>query len=250
MTPDFTHDKIQLGLGLIGIGRAWGHAPSPVPGEAETARFLEAVLASKIRYLDTAPSYAYSEARLGRFLLSLTPAERAEFTVATKFGEEWNFEAGRPELDHSYDGLRRSLDRSLRLLGRVDVLQLHKTSPEALASDDVQRAFEDARGMGVAMAGPSVSDEESARLAAGSPRWQMLQMPLNPENPRFLPFLAPAAAAGQWLALNRPLAMGRLASSKQECFRYLKGLPFRGVVLMGTASAAHLAENIAAFDAA
>jgi aryl-alcohol dehydrogenase-like predicted oxidoreductase len=41
-----------------------------------------------------------------------------------------------------------------------------------------------------------------------------------------------------------------LASSKQECFRYLKGLPFRGVVLMGTASAAHLRENIAAFDAA
>ena len=249
MLPDFSQQPVQLGLGLIGIGRPWGHRPSPVPSPAEAQRFLECVLASPVRFLDTAPSYAYSEERLGAFLKTLRPAERAGFTVATKFGENWDFETNQPAVDHSWDGLRRSLDRSLELLGAIDVLQLHKTNPQALASDDVLRAFEYARLQGVAAAGPSVSDAESAESAIASPSWQMLQMPLNLDDRRFERFVGPATGAGKWLVLNRPLAMGRLAASRSDCFGFLRALPFRGIVLMGTSSPAHLAENVAAFEA-
>lgn len=250
MVPDFSLRPIQLGLGLIGIGRSWGHVPSPVPDESEALHFLEAVLASPLRFLDTAPSYGFSEERLGKFLSALDREERSTFTIATKFGESWDFETGQPEVDHSFDGLRKSLDRSLRLLGQVDVLQLHKTSPIVLASDEVLRAFEYARSLGIQAVGPSVSDEVSAEAAIASPNWQMLQMPLNLDYMRFEPFVAPASRAGKWLVLNRPLAMGKLAASRTDCFRYLKTQPFSGIVLMGTASSAHLAENIAAFTEA
>jgi aryl-alcohol dehydrogenase-like predicted oxidoreductase len=95
-----------------------------------------------------------------------------------------------------------------------------------------------------------VSEGESARLAIASPVWQMLQMPLNLDNRSLEPLVESAAGAGKWLVWNRPLAMGRLAASRTECFRYLKGLPSRGIVLMGTSSALHLVENIQAFEQA
>ena len=245
----------QLGLGLIGIGRQWGHVPGEVPSEAEALRFLESAFAQGIRYFDTAPSYAYSEERIGKFLRTLTPSERASLTVATKFGEEWDFEARQPCVDHSYDGLMRSLARSLDRLGSIDVLQLHKTTPEALLSDDVLRAFESA---GVAESGPSASDAESAAVAC-TQRWRMMQIPLNRSTSRLLGFVEPAGAAGMWLAVNRPFAMGRDVvesgertphQARVDSFRYLLDLPFRGVILSGTKSAQHLAENIVAFQEA
>lgn len=248
--PDFFSQPLELGLGLIGIGRSWGHVPAPVPSAAEAHRFLEAAFASGIRYLDTAPSYAHSEPRLGEFLRSLTREERASLTVATKFGEEWDFERNEPFVDHSFDGLRRSLERSLQRLGSIDVLQLHKTTPEALASEEVLRAFELARSLGVAAVGPSVSEEASAAVAVADGRWQMLQLPLNPENRRFEAFALEAARAGKWLALNRPLAMGKLASAREECFGFLRALPLHGVVLIGTRSPEHLSDNLAAWAAA
>ena len=67
-----SHGGVQLGLGLIGIGKPWGHAPAPVPSEPEAIALLESAFAVGIRYFDTAPSYGdgVSEQRLGRFLKS------------------------------------------------------------------------------------------------------------------------------------------------------------------------------------
>ena len=116
---------VQLGLGLIGIGKPWGVVPHAVPTEAEAMALLEFAYESGIRYFDTAPSYGdgVSEERLGRFLQSLGTEERAQVTGATKFGEHWNRAAGEPYADHSFDALRRSLERSVERMGRVDVLQ-------------------------------------------------------------------------------------------------------------------------------
>ena len=134
---------MQLGLGLIGIGKPWGVDPHPVPHERDAISLLEFAFELGIRYFDTAPSYGdgVSEQRLGRFLKALTPAERDQVTAATKFGEHWNPKTNGPYADHSYGGLSRSLDVSISRLGRVDVLQLHKTTPQALATDAVARAW-------------------------------------------------------------------------------------------------------------
>jgi aryl-alcohol dehydrogenase-like predicted oxidoreductase len=84
--------SVQLGLGLIGIGKPWGHAPNPVPAEREAVALLELAFDLGIRYFDTAPSYGdgVSEERLGRFLKSMPAGQRSQVAVATKFGEHWD----------------------------------------------------------------------------------------------------------------------------------------------------------------
>lgn len=244
--------RVQLGLGLIGIGKPWGHVPRPVPTESEALALLEFAFDLGIRYFDTAPSYGdrVSENRLGRFASSLTPSGRREVTIATKFGEHWDAATGAPYVDHSYDALLRSLDTSLESLGRIDVLQLHKTTPQALVSRDVERAFDYARALGIGLLGPSVSDVESATLAIEARTWSVLQLAYNRENTAFGGALDSAAREGMWVAVNRPFAMGAMAhagADKREAFRFIVDRGFTGVVLSGTTDPEHLRENWEAF---
>jgi len=247
-----SQSSVQLGLGLIGIGKPWGHVPRPVPSETEVQALLEFAVALGIRYFDTAPSYGdgVSEARLGRFLKSLPADERARLTIATKMGEHWDAAGGAPYADHSFDALRRSLDASLARLGRIDILQLHKTSPAVLVSDDLARGWEYARSLGIARLGPSVSDLESARMALEDPRYSVMQLPFNQSNAVFGPVIESARSSGMWIAVNRPFAMGAMVeggADKRTAFRFIVERGFRGAILTGTTSPAHLRENWEAF---
>jgi aryl-alcohol dehydrogenase-like predicted oxidoreductase len=247
--------NVQLGLGLIGIGKPWGYRPAEVPGEAEAQRFLEQAWRLGIRYFDTAASYGASEERLGRFLKRLGAAERAGLTIATKFGEHWDPATQAPYVDHSYAALKASLDRSLERLGAIDVLQLHKTTPAVMRGEDLVRAWEYAASCGIAVTGPSVSDEESAWMAIAD-GYRMMQLPFNLENARFGAAIERAAAGGVRIAVNRPFAMGKVLydgdaprplSRMVEAFRFILARRFDGVILSGTRSAAHLEENLGAF---
>jgi aryl-alcohol dehydrogenase-like predicted oxidoreductase len=231
--------NVQLGLGLIGIGKPWGHTPHGVPSDGEAAGLLEFAFELGIRYFDTAPSYGdgVSEERLGRFLRSMAPDQRALVTAATKFGEHWDANAAAPYADHRFDALRHSLDRSVERMGRIDVLQLHKTTAAVSTSDHVGRAWEYARSLGIARLGASVSDPESARLAWADPTLSVIQLPYNRQ---FLA-LAPFIRKGKWIAVNRPFAMG--ARVHADAFRFILERRFTGVILTGTTSKAHLREN-------
>ncbi len=257
MEPVFEPGEIRIALRLIGIGRPWGHVPGEVPSERDARIFLDFAFQAGIRYFDTAPSYGSSEERLGGFLRSLSPDERASLSVATKFGEHWNAAAGQPFVDHSHAALARSLDRSLELLGEVDVLQLHKTTPDVLRSDDLERAWDRARALGIPQLGVSVSDAESAAIGHTSRRYQMMQFPLNSGDLRFAQTVRDIQSEDMWAAINRPFGMGKLiahasqpGARRVEAFRFVISMGFRGVVLSGTKSAEHLAENLAAFDEA
>jgi aryl-alcohol dehydrogenase-like predicted oxidoreductase len=241
--------NVQLGLGLIGIGKPWGVVPNAVPAERDALDLLAFAFDLGIRYFDTAPSYGdgVSEERLGRFLKSLSPAERQRVTAATKFGEHWNAATNEPYADHSFAALCRSLELSLARLGRIDVLQLHKTTPQALAADSVARAWDFAESLGIPKLGPSVSDLESARLAIADPRFEMMQLPFNVSYPVLAPAIDEASARDMWIAVNRPFAMGAIASDKQAAFRFVLDRKFTGVVLTGSTSRQHLRENWDAF---
>src|SRR5690606_12761778 len=128
---------------------------------------------------DTAPSYGLSEERLGHFLDLLTPQQRAEVTVATKFGEHWDKAQGVPYSDHSLDVLKQSLDSSMRLLGHVAILQLHKTTPELLDDSDVHKALDYAVELGIPKLGVSVSDPLTAKAAIANSKFSVLQLPYN-----------------------------------------------------------------------
>lgn len=240
---------VQLGLGLIGIGRPWGHVPGEVPTEAGARALLDFAFELGIRYFDTAPSYGLSEARFGAFLGSLTESQRRSLTIATKFGEHWDAARDAPFVDHSFDALRRSLEQSLARLGRIDILQLHKTTPQVLRSEELAKAWEFAASLGIATIGASVSDLESAGMVLADTRYGCIQVPLNRANPTFAVTVDAAGARGIRVAINRPYAMGALPSGR-EAFAFILERAFGGVILTGTKSTQHLADNHAAFQAA
>jgi aryl-alcohol dehydrogenase-like predicted oxidoreductase len=148
-----------------------------------------------------------------------------------------------------------SLDSSLERLGRVDILQLHKTTPSALAGDAVTHAFEYAQSLGIATIGTSVSDEESARLAIGNPAFGIIQLPYYVGQERFGAAIESAVARDMQVAVNRPFGMGRMlyqaeSPSRTDAFAWILRKAFRGVILSGTKSPEHLRQNQEAFQAA
>jgi len=252
MVPE---QQIEFALGTIGIGKPWGFANAEVPPERQAQELLERAFTLGIRYFDTAPSYGISEERLERFLRGLTAEERGTVRVATKFGEHWDATAGEPFVDHSYDALARSLDGSLKRLGRISFLQLHKTTPGILRSRDLARAWEYAASCGVPAIGASVSDLESAAIAVADASFQILQFPYNAVQTTFGEVLRRAAARGMKVAVNRPFGMGRMLYenreiSKSDAFGFILRERFEGAILSGTKSVEHLEENWKAFQEA
>lgn len=91
-------------------------------GVSETTRLLAVAHEAGVRWIDTAPAYADSEATLGRALGELgTRAE--DFRISTKLG-------GRPQPFDPQDAaaLRASVEESRKLLGRdrFEILHLHE----------------------------------------------------------------------------------------------------------------------------
>lgn len=254
-----TGHKIELGCGLIGIGRTWGVQESPVPMEQEVHAFLDVALEQGIRYFDTAPSYGSSEERFGAWLQSLPDATQANLVVATKFGEHWSESAQEPYADHSYEALVSSLEQSMERLGKIDVLQIHKTTPEVLKSADLKRSLEYAASLGIKRFGASISDVASGEIICDDDRYDVIQLPLNTKNQAFLDIIQRAAQRGKTIVTNRPFNMGELVAKssgkhrkelERKAFEFIIGQHFTGITLTGTKSAEHLQENIDAFRAA
>jgi len=110
----------RLALGLAGLGGTWG----PVDEGESLATILQA-LEKGVGVFDTAPAYGTSEKLFGQ---ALAQWRGPRPVISTKVGRL----PGRDSHDESYDfsvaGIRRSLERSLELLGvpRVDLLFLHE----------------------------------------------------------------------------------------------------------------------------
>lgn len=230
---------VELGLGLLSIGRPWGVRQEPPPPEAAALALLDKAVELGVRFFDTAPAYGRSEEILGRFLRDTG----TDVFVATKMGETWDGQGS--ALDHRYDALKRSIDRSLERLTRIDLLQVHKSTVDNLRSPDVARAIDYARECGVRAFGASVSDLDAARVAAASGWCSYLQFPFSRANTS----LAAIFDLDVKLIINRPLAMGALRETVADAFRFVLARRFEGVVLTGTKSRAHLIENHAAFAA-
>lgn len=244
--------KIRVGAGLTRLGRPWGVTRAPVPTEHEARVFLETAMSLGVDIFDTAPSYGESESRLGHFLAALGTAERARAFVATKFGEAWDGASDEIVVDHSYAALARSLERSLDRLGHIDLIQLHRSTADALCSAEVRRAFALARTLGVPAIGASVSRVEDARVALETLGVEWLQFPYHVGNAYMEPAFALAIEHGARVLVNRPFGMGAIVQQgeggfPESAFRFILGQRFCGAILTGTASPAHLRENVAAF---
>lgn len=239
----------ELGLGTLSIGRVWGIAEAPPPPPEAVPSLFERAVELGIRVFDTAPAYARSEALLGRFLTGLPTQARRQLVVMTKAGEIWS-DAG-SSVDHGYDALAASLDTSLRLLGHIDVWQIHKASEAAIRARSVAAAVERARRSDVRFIGASVSDPTAAAIAVASGMFDCLQFPYSLADTRMEATFAACRDAGMFAVVNRPLGMGALAGAgAAAAFAHVRNVMGRGVVLTGTGKSAHLDENAAAFRAA
>jgi aryl-alcohol dehydrogenase-like predicted oxidoreductase len=200
---------------------------------------------------DTAPAYGTSEQLTGAFFREVPPSARRSLILATKCGEHWDAAAQATFIDHSYDELVRSIDRSLERLGTIDILQLHKTTVDVLRSSTVWKALDYARSCGIRTIGASVSDLETGRLALESDAIEVIQMPFNMRFRALEAILHEAAKRNRRVWTNRPFAMGQLIHednvSKMEAYRFIVALGFHGVVLTGTSRPDHLLDDLVAF---
>jgi aryl-alcohol dehydrogenase-like predicted oxidoreductase len=248
---------LRLGLGLVSIGRAWGVRGGLPLTDSAAHDLIVGAVGRGITFFDTAPAYGASEALLGQALASLGPP-RERLTIATKMGEHWVDHNSPTLVDHSYDALCRSLDRSMRLLGRIDVLLIHKATPENLVSADVTKAMAYARSLGISQFGASISDIATAPAAIATRQFEALQFPFNAQSTHFAPLFPRLAANAMTPIINRPLAMGAVlqvpANDKAAALRAAlqliqthcqQGGCQHGIILTGTRHVAHLSETLA-----
>jgi len=235
-------EQLELGLGTIGLGRPWPAADDDVPTAEHVAAFLQAATDLGVRLIDTAPAYGSSEARLGAFLATLARDARDRLFVCTKFGEEWSAEGG-SVVDHSESARQRSLERSLKRLGRIDLLQIHKCSLDVLADRALLDWLVELRSANtVGAIGASVSDTATLAAALDLGVFDSVQMPANRERPDLALMLAERGGSVVPL-LNRPFGSGSITPGV-DAFSWLRRRVPAGVVLSGTTSLRHLSQNL------
>ncbi len=248
-------EKVELGLGLLSLGRTWGVRDVSPPTEPKALQLISLARSKGIRFFDTAPAYGKSEDRLG-LALSSSASGFKEAIVATKAGEHWQDARETTFVDHSFDALCASLDRSLDRLGRVDILQIHKATEDVVCAPAVAKFLLYAESLGVREFGASVSSVAAAERAIDTGLFQWLQYPLNESNGSFAHLGGRLRKSNMKSIINRPFEMGKLATMGSErriaAFRHLlhAGLPNGSVILSGTSSADHLIENIVNFESA
>lgn len=248
---------VELGLGCIEIGRKWGVIDKKVPEDGEVMDFLDFAYGLGIHFFDTAPAYGLSEQRLGVWLKRLPYEERRMLTVATKMGEYWDFDTQKPFRNYHYDALKRSLDTSMTVLGKVDILQVHGFTREVWENnfETLEKLFSEAKSLGIRQVGVSLSDQLIASIAVDLPI-DVIQLPHNILRPNDAEVIREAVEKGKRILINRPFAMGEIVqkqdgfANKVEAFDFIIKDLQEGIILTGTSSQEHLQENLRAFDAA
>lgn len=201
--------RTGLMVSEIGFGCASWWAKSGFD-EREAASLVHAALEFGITLFDTARSYGagLGEARLGR---ALAGRDVSHLVVATKAGT-YADASGRVRRDFSPAGIRRSVERSLEVLGleTIPLLQLHGPSiaeltPELLSSLAGLKHAGLVRALGVNSFDPALIDH-----VVGLPEFDAVMVDYNLLRPEREPLIRRAAVAGKGVLAGMPLAMGHV----------------------------------------
>lgn len=121
-------DKIILGT--AGLGGVWGAVDA-----GESIKTIETALHRGIRTLDTAPAYGDAEQFVGKALAGWTGKLPK---ISTKVGRLKSYKADQATYDYTTDGMKRSVENSLKTLGisTIDVLFLH--DPAAIPTERIE----------------------------------------------------------------------------------------------------------------
>lgn len=250
-----------LGLGTVKFGRDKGvkyPKQFTIPDDKTSLALLRLALEQGINLLDTAPAYGSSEEKLGRLLSHFN---HDDFLLCSKAGEEFEIdEAGNPRsfFDFSPQHLRRSIERSLKRLGRqqLDIFLIHSNGDDVqlIQQQGVLETLNGFKKEGLIRAsGMSTKTLAGGQLAAQQSDVVMLS--LNIQEQQELPILKTATLQKSGVFIKKALASGHLSTanyqtSLQDNFSFLKNQAAVSSIIVGTINPEHLLQNIAAVNAA
>ncbi|GLZ37311.1 aldo/keto reductase [Actinokineospora sp. NBRC 105648] len=275
-------DRLALGLAALGrpayinLGRV-----DALPADrgveslrSATESVLDAAYAAGVRRVDTARSYGRAEEFLAGWLDS---RGHTDITVSSKWGYAyvggwWLDAAVHESKEHSAARFHAQWARSRALLGdRIALYQVHSLTVDSPLFTDgaLLDALADLAGsgqrLGFSTSGPAQADAVRRGLdieRAGVRVFTAVQSTWNALETSVGPALAEARAAGVLVAVKEALANGRLAVRPPAAVRdaatrlgvtpdavalaHVLAQPWADVVLLGPASTAQLADNLAA----
>lgn len=239
---------IQLspaGLGTVKIGRNQGvKYPSAfdLPSDLAVCGLLDTAQTLGINWLDTAPAYGTSEARLGKLI------RRRDWIIASKTGEE--FADGKSHFDFTAAHTERSINRSLERFQTdwLDIIFIHSNGEDLhiIEHTGCLAALVRAKEAGKIRAiGMSCKSAEGA--IAALPYVDCLMLTLNPDYCADIPAIQAAHAHGKAVIIKKAFGSGHLTRtySIDALAEYAFRQPITAITT-GTLNPAHLTENVRA----
>ena len=219
--------KTGLSVSRLGVGLSEIRSSS----KDNVYKILSSALDAGINFFDTASCYGNSEELIGLSMSHL----RDKFVLASKCGHSFDSNLQ----DWSYDLVKKSIERSLKLLktDHIDIMQIHSCELDVLKRGDAINALQDAKKEGKILNLGYSGDNEAAVWAAESNIFSTIQTSFNlvEQKARYKLFevtkrknLCVIAkrpiANGAWRAIKSP------SSYAEEYFRRSKILESEGLL--------------------
>ncbi len=231
----------RLGYGAFKIGRNQGvKYPDSyeLPDEQQVDELLRAIYLMGINYFDTAPAYGTSEELLGKTLPSLGD----DVVVSTKVGEE--FIRGESVYKFDRDSVRRSVERSLRHLGRdtLDLVLIHSSHDDlrVLRETEVVATLHALKDEGIIRhVGFSGYTAEAYRSAL---EWaEVVMVEYNPMNAALAPVIDQARERGAGVIIKKGFASGH--ANPAEAIPAILSTPGVSSLLVTSLNEKHMRAN-------
>ncbi|MEM7229240.1 MAG: aldo/keto reductase [Planctomycetota bacterium] len=231
-----------IGFGAFKIGRNVGTKYPrgyDLPADDDVSVLLNTVVDMGINYIDTAPAYGLSEARIGAALHH----RRDDIVLSTKVGER--FDDGQSSYTFSASAVRTSLESSLRALrtDAVDLVLVHSDGNDldilhqTDTVDGLLRAREDGLTRCIGFSGKSV-----AGAAAALPWSDVIMVEYHANDTSHDAVMRDAHAGGVGVVVKKGLASGHLAPP--DAIPFVLRHPAVDSLVIGGLNAAHIRENL------
>jgi aryl-alcohol dehydrogenase-like predicted oxidoreductase len=231
-----------LGFGAFKIGRNQGIKYAQgyeLPQMPQVQQLIDGLLRMGVNYIDTAPAYGLSEARLGQ---TLSP-QREGLVISTKVGE--TFEQGVSQYDFTEAGVEASVRRSLARLkcAALDIVFIHSNGQDMSILQDTPAVatLQQLKAQGLIRAiGFSGKTVEGASASLSWADVLMVEYHLDDRSHEQV--IAQAAAQGVGVVVKKGLASGRLPAA--QAIEFILANPAVSSLIVGGLNLNHIQSNV------